>query len=90
MYARIQLYKRGGDKMAGKTEAQKQAQKNYLEKFVTYKVRLTREEAACIKVHAYARGENINNFLKRAIYETVDHDNGLDRLPPELLEKFKF
>lgn len=61
--------------MAEKTEAQKRAQKAYMNKFVRVEIRLTADKRDAIKAHAEARGESVNGFIKRAIDEAMERDN---------------
>lgn len=60
--------------MGEKTEAQKRAQKNYMEKFVVVRARLKPQKYEVIKAHAEARGESMNAFINRAIDETMERD----------------
>ena len=60
--------------MAEKTEAQKRAQKAYMEKFVRVEFRTTSEKRSIIQAHAEARGESVNGFINRAISETMERD----------------
>lgn len=62
--------------MAEKTEAQKRAQKAYMEKFVRVEFRTTSEKRSIIQAHAEARGESVNGFINRAISETMERDGG--------------
>ena len=61
--------------MPEKTEAQKRAQKNYMEKFLRVEIRIQPEKGEKIKSHAQARGESLNGFINRAIDETMERDN---------------
>ena len=61
--------------MPEKTEAQKRAQKAYMDKFVRVEIRLTADQRDTIKTHAQTRGESVNGFIKRAIDETIERDN---------------
>ena len=61
--------------MGEKTEAQKRAQKNYMEKFVVVRARLKPQKYEAIKAHAEARDESINGFINRAIDEAMERDN---------------
>ena len=63
--------------MAEKTEAQKRAQKAYMEKFVRVEFRTTSEKRSIIQAHAEAHGESVNGFINRAISETMERDNGV-------------
>lgn len=60
--------------MAEKTEAQKRAQKTYINKFARVEIRMTQESRDQMKAHAAARGESVNTFINRAITETMEHD----------------
>lgn len=59
----------------GFTEAQARANKKYLGKFVDIKVRMLPEQKAAIQAHAEQRGESLNQFLNRAVQETLKRDN---------------
>ena len=61
--------------MAEKTEAQKRAQKAYMNKFVRVEIRLTADKRDAIKAHAESRGESVNGFIKRAIDGAMERDN---------------
>lgn len=61
--------------MPEKTEAQKRAQKNYMEKFAVARVRMEREQYEAVQAHAAAQGESVNAFINRAISETMQRDN---------------
>lgn len=65
--------------MAEKTDAQKRAQKKYMENFCEVKVRMTPEKRTIIQNHAKACGESTTAFIKRAIDETMDRDNASER-----------
>lgn len=60
--------------MPEKTEAQKRAQKNYMEKFAVARVRMEREQYEAVQAHAAAQGESVNAFINRAISETMERD----------------
>ncbi len=60
--------------MAEKTEAQKRAQKAYMEKFVRVEVRMTPERRTIVQEHAQAMGESATVFINRAIDETMARD----------------
>ena len=60
--------------MAEKTEAQKRAQKAYMEKFVRVEIRITQDKREIIQAHAEAQGESVNGFINRAIDETMERD----------------
>ena len=61
--------------MADKTDAQKRAQKKYMEKFVEVKVRMTPEKRSQIQDHAKKLGKSTAEFINRAIDETMERDN---------------
>lgn len=60
--------------MPPKTEAQKKAQRRYMESVATIQIRTTVDRRDFIKAHAEARGESVNGFINRAIDETMDRD----------------
>ena len=61
--------------MPEKTEAQKRAQKNYMDKFARVEIRMPQEKRDAIQSHADAKGESVNSFINRAINETMERDN---------------
>ena len=61
--------------MGEKTEAQKRAQKNYIEKFARVEIRMTPERRSAVQAHAEAQGESVNSFIGRAINETMERDS---------------
>lgn len=60
--------------MAEKTEAQKKAQRKYMEKFVIAKARMEPDKYELVKAHAEARDGSVNAFINRAITETMEKD----------------
>lgn len=60
--------------MASRTEAQKRAQKSYIEKFARMEIRVPPERRDAIQAHAEARGESVNGFINRAISEAMERD----------------
>lgn len=60
--------------MPEKTEAQKRAQKNYMDKFAIARVRMEKRRYEDIQAHAAAQGESVNGFINRAITETMERD----------------
>ena len=62
----------------GKTEAQKRAQRRYMETVATIQVRTTPERRERIKAHAEAQGESVNAFINRAIDETIERETGAE------------
>lgn len=61
-----------------KTDAQKKAQKKYMEHIATIQIRTTEERRETIKDHATSCGESVNVFINRAIDETMQRDNESD------------
>lgn len=62
--------------MPEKTEAQKRAQKAYMEKFAVARVRMEQDKYEAVKAHSEATGESVNGFINRAISETMERDGG--------------
>ena len=60
--------------MPEKTEAQKKAQKKYMEKFMVAQVRMERDKYVRIQAHAEAQGESVNGFINRAIDNQISQD----------------
>lgn len=60
--------------MADITEAQKRAQRKYMENFVEIKVRMTPERRTAVQEHAKAQNESTTAFINRAIDETMERD----------------
>ena len=60
--------------MPTKTEAQKKAQRKYMENIATIQIRTTADQRDTIKAHAEARGESVNGFINRAILEAMERD----------------
>lgn len=58
----------------GFTQAQAEANKRYMKKFVEIKTRMTPEKRELVKAHAEAQGESTNAFINRAIDETMKRD----------------
>lgn len=58
----------------GFTPAQAEAHKRYMENFVEIKVRTTADIRAAIKAHAEKQGESMNQFVTRAIKETMERE----------------
>lgn len=63
--------------MAEKTDAQKRAQKTYMEKFAVARVRMEHDQYDRVQAHAGARSESVNGFINRAIREAMERDNGV-------------
>ena len=64
--------------MAEISEAQKRAQRKYMEKYVEVKVRMTPERRSMIQEYAKARGESTTEFINRCIDEVMQRDNGAE------------
>lgn len=65
--------------MPEKTEAQKKAQKKYMEKFTVARIRMVKENYVRMQEHAKSMGESINGFVNRAVVETINKDNSESR-----------
>ena len=63
--------------MPEKTEAQKRAQKKYMEKTSRVGITMEPEKKKRLQDHADKRGESVNSFVNRAIDETIERDNEL-------------
>lgn len=61
--------------MAEKTEAQKKAQKKYMEKFMVAQVRMEREKYSRIQAHAEQQGQSVNAYINAAIDEKMSRDD---------------
>lgn len=61
--------------MPKKTDAQRRAQKSYMDKFSRLEIRLTPEKRQLVQEHAEQHGESINSFVNRAIDEAIQKDN---------------
>lgn len=84
--------------MGEKTEAQKKAQKKYMEKFMVAQIRMERDKYRAVQAHAEAQGESTTGFINRAIVNQIAADNGVQigavaaqewqqaALPPETVE----
>lgn len=60
--------------MAEKTEAQKKAQKRYMEKFMVAQVRMERDKYSRIQAHAEQQGQSVNAYINSAIDEKMERD----------------
>lgn len=58
-----------------KTEAQKRAQKRYMNKVARVGITMEPEKKQRLQDHADSRGESVNAFVNRAISETIDRDD---------------
>lgn len=61
--------------MAEISEAQKRAQRKYMEKYVEVKVRMTPDKRSAVQSHARIMGESATEFINRAIDEAMERDN---------------
>lgn len=60
--------------MAEKTDAQKRAQKKYIESIARVEIVMPKEKKDEVQQHAETRGETIGGFIKRAIDETMERE----------------
>ena len=63
--------------MSEKTEAQKRAQKAYMEKFAVARVRMDRSKYEVVQAYAAAHAQSVNGFINRAIDETMRRDSSI-------------
>ena len=61
--------------MAEISDAQKRAQRKYMEKYVEVKVRMTPEKRSIVQNHARRMGESATEFINRAIDEAIERDS---------------
>lgn len=61
--------------MPEKTEAQKKAQKKYMEKVSRVEITMTPEKKNRLQKHADSKGESVNSFVNRAIDETIERES---------------
>lgn len=61
--------------MAETSEAQKRAQRKYMERFVEIKVRMTPDKRGAVQDHARKMGESTTEFINRAIDEAMERDS---------------
>lgn len=60
--------------MPEKTDAQKRAQKRYIEKIARVEITMEPEKKKRVQDHAEIRGESVNGFINRAIDEAMERD----------------
>ena len=60
--------------MPEKAEAQKRAQKTYMEKFAVARVRMDREKYEAVQAHAESHGQSVNSFINEANDEKMERD----------------
>ncbi len=58
-----------------KTEAQKRAQKKYMEGLARVEITMTPEKQQRLRDHAKARGESVNGFVNRVIDEAMERES---------------
>ena len=61
--------------MPEKTEAQKRAQKAYMEKFVRVEIRMNPGQREAIQTHAAAAGESVNAYINTAITQRMERED---------------
>ena len=61
--------------MPEKTEAQKRAQQKYMSKLARIGITMTPEKKQRLQDHAGSTGESVNEFVNRAIDETIERDS---------------
>ena len=61
--------------MPEKTDAQKRAQKKYMEKVSRVEITMEPEKKKRLQEHADKRGESVNSFVNRAIDETIERES---------------
>ena len=64
-----------GGTVMPQTEAQARSCKKYHDQFDDIKLRVPKGERAVLHAHAASQGESLNNFLYRAVKETIARDN---------------
>jgi predicted HicB family RNase H-like nuclease len=62
--------------MGEKTEAQKRAQRKYMESVAVFQIRTDKSRLERIKAHAESQGESVNAFINRAIDEAMQREGG--------------
>ena len=61
--------------MPEKTEAQKRAQKNYMQKFSVARVRMEHDKYESVQSHAAAQGQSVNAYINQAVDERMERDD---------------
>ena len=61
--------------MPEKTDAQKRAQKKYMEKVSRVEITMEPEKKKRLQEHADSKGESVNSFVNRAIDETIERES---------------
>ena len=57
-----------------KTEAQKRAQKKYMENVARIGITMSPDKKKAVQDHADQQGESVNEFVNRAIDEAIERD----------------
>ena len=70
--------------MPEKTEAQKRAQKTYMDKFAVARVRMEKSRYEGIQAAAAAAGESVNTYINTAITQRMERDR--DKGPSKAIE----
>lgn len=65
---------KGEQDMPEKTDAQKRAQKAYMEKFAVARVRMDHAKYECVQAHAEAQGQSVNAYINAAIDEKMSRE----------------
>ena len=60
--------------MPEKTEAQKRAQKNYMQKFSIARVRMEHDKYESVQSAAAGQGQSVNAYINQAINERMERD----------------
>ena len=58
----------------GKSDAQKRAQKKYIEHLARVEITMTTEKRQRLQEHAERNGESVNAFVNRAIDEAMEQE----------------
>ena len=59
------------------SEARLRANQKYHDKYERIQIRVAPEDKESISQHAISCGESLNNFVRRAITETIERDQAL-------------
>ena len=76
-YFAVAIYNKRKEGKSRYTEAQARSAKKYLKETVEdVRIRVPKGQKAVIKAHADKNGESMNQFVIRAINETMERDSG--------------
>ena len=64
--------------MPEKTEAQKRAQKKYMQGVATIQIRTSADRRDAIKAAADAAGESVNVYINKAVDQRMKRERGTD------------